>query len=250
MASLLEYMQEDQFVEPPAALMLDWLRQHFDTGDAEAMVGAGGDLQLSAEHVWTASDNSVTRIDIRLPPTGPMQPLQDPRRAAWVVQEILFTQAAHMRRLSRKLHECEERCPAEQQFEDLVTFLGSEAAAAAALDSSSGEGGPASPVACRAAHIPSKRKLGSTPVAAGGPAELPPSGSAVKAPRPSGAVQAPEAGAAAGVGSQQTGGMSNSSRLTDVSEVGMARKATGARAAAKRGGRGGGSVMAVGRQRK
>ncbi len=39
-------------MEPTPANMVDWLGQHFDAGEVEAVVGAGGRLQLVAEHHW------------------------------------------------------------------------------------------------------------------------------------------------------------------------------------------------------
>lgn len=292
--------EDEAAVEPTPANMVEWLGRHFDAGEVEAEVGAGGRLQLVAEHHWGSyaikirwgqaawcsffQERKVVQLfglicgmphvsllgdtepcptlpcadqrlmsappiqTGRLPPGEPMEPLQDTKRAAWVVQEMLFTQAAWGRMLARRLDACQQRCPLEQQFEDLLAFLaaggGGQAgaaaaaaaagAAAAAIDSSEGDGdsgrkaenGKAgcsggSPVAPRAAHIISKRKLqeleaAATAAAAGGP---PASGSAVKAPRPGTQAAGPGAGAQP-ASTQQTGGASNATQRSDMSEIG------------------------------
>ncbi|KAL4426534.1 hypothetical protein ABPG77_008392 [Micractinium sp. CCAP 211/92] len=245
LASLIRHTEDEAAVEPTPANMVDWLGQHFDAGEVEAVVGAGGRLQLVAEHHWGSY-----AIKIRLPPGEPMQPLQDPKQAAWVVQEMLFTQAAWGRRLAHRLDECQQRCPLEQQFEDLLAFLaaggGGQAgaaaaaaaagAAAAAIDGGEGEGDTgntaeqgkagcsgASPVAPRAAHIVSKRKLQELEAAAAAAAAgAPASGSAVKAPRPGSQAAGPGA-AARPASTQQTGGASNATQRSDVSEIGKPR---------------------------
>lgn len=179
-----------------------------------------------------------------------MQPLDDPKRAGWVVQEMLFTQAAWGRMLARRLDACQQRCPLEQQFEDLLAFLAAggggragaaaaaaaAGAAAAAIDGGEGRGesggtaktGKAgcigtSPAAPRAAHIVSKRKLQELEAAATVAAGAPASGSAVKAPRPgtqaAGPAAAPKANAQP-ASTQQTGGASTATQRTDLSEIG------------------------------
>ncbi|KAL4458547.1 hypothetical protein ABPG75_013412 [Micractinium tetrahymenae] len=247
LASLIRQTEDEAAVEPTPANMLDWLREHFDAGEVEAVLGAGGRLQLEAQHHWGSY-----AINIRLPPGDPMAPLEDPKRAAWVVQELLFTQAAWGRGLARRLDACQQRCPLEQQFEDLLAFLaagsGGQAgaaaaaaaagAAAAAIDGGEGDGdsggkdgnGKAgcaggSPVAPRAAHIVCKRKLQELEAAAAAAAAggAPASGSAVKAPRPGTQAAGPGAASLAGAqpaSTQQTGGASNATQRTDVSEIG------------------------------
>lgn len=156
----------------------------------------------------------------RLPPQAPAQRLADPRRAAWVTQDILFTQAE---RLCVQAG-APERCPVSQQLEDALAFLAAVAGGDAA----------ASPAPPRATQH--KRK---EPEAA---AAAPASGSAVKAPRPDEALAAaagrPTAAAGAGAAiataaaaaahrlpasTQQTG----STQRTDVSEVGKPKKVSG-----------------------
>lgn len=39
-------------MEPTPVNMVDWLSEHFDAGEVEAVVGAGGRLQLVTEHRW------------------------------------------------------------------------------------------------------------------------------------------------------------------------------------------------------
>lgn len=115
----------------------------------------------------------------RLPPAAARAPLlADARRAAWVAQDLLFTQQERLRALQRRLDEHEQHCPPAQQWEDALAFL------AAGAD---GGAGPASPPPPRAAQH--KRKQ---------PEELVPpvTGSAVKGPRPDGAPGGAAAAAA------------------------------------------------------
>lgn len=127
-----------------------------------------------------------------------MPRLADQRRATWVAQDVLFTQAERLRVLQRQLEECEQRCSTAQQWEDAVAFL------------AGGADGAASPALPRAAQH--KRKQ----------AEVAPvSASAVKKPRPDGmaaaAARAAAGAAAQPASTQQTGGMSNNTQRTTVS---------------------------------
>ena len=160
----------------------------------------------------------------RLPPTQPVAPLREPARAAWVTQELFFSQALWARRMAHGGSNAEEHLQQfNQQFDDLLAFLSGAANAAAAAPEADlsvvGGGGapaaaaaddghaPAAPAPPRVAHIPSKRKQREAEAAA------PASGSAVKAPRPAGA-QPPAASRQAAPASTQHTSASGASQST------------------------------------
>lgn len=138
----------------------------------------------------------------RLPPEAARAPrLADPGRAAWVTQDLLFSQQERLRVLQRGLKEHEQHCTPAQQWDDALAFLSAGA---------DGGAGPASPPVPRAAQHKRKQPEEHVP---------PATGSAVKKPRPDGApgaaaaAGAPAARAAraaqpASTNTQQTGGTS------------------------------------------
>ena len=156
----------------------------------------------------------------RLPPRAPAPRVPDAARAAWVAQDVLFSQSERLRALQAKLEACEQRCPPEQQFEDALAFL------------DGGGGSEASPLRAPCTALVKRKQVEEE--------ALPALGSTAKAARPSGGAGAagPAAARAQPATTQQTGGASN---RTDVSDVGQPRRVAGhgrGRAIPGRGGRG------------
>lgn len=129
-----------------------------------------------------------------------MPPQGDPRSTAWVAQDVLFSTGEALAETKKKLGECEQRCPPEQQLEDALAFL--------AAREEAGHGASADPALTPRVSLLKRRHPE--------PGEEPAAGSAVKAPRTdaSGAAAAPAGPQAEPASTQQTG-VSTQSRRTD-----------------------------------